>query len=212
MINITDKILIIAPHPDDEVIGCGGIMAKYSAQTDVMVLNSSGFQVPYEECADIRISEFNKVMKFFGISQYWIWKIFGQAPNFDEMNALEKDYLAAVDFRKYDYIFAPDINDEHAEHQFVARDLVPRLLSAGGYSEKTMICFYNVWGAQEKTNYIEDISDVYSQKELAIKLYASRNQEVLSRLIKHNRKRKFLRTKYVESFYCEKITNYLKRK
>ena len=24
------KALIIAPHPDDEVLGCGGIIAKYS--------------------------------------------------------------------------------------------------------------------------------------------------------------------------------------
>ena len=26
------NILIIAPHPDDEILGCGGIMAKYVAQ------------------------------------------------------------------------------------------------------------------------------------------------------------------------------------
>ena len=25
------NILIIAPHPDDEVLGCGGIMAKYAS-------------------------------------------------------------------------------------------------------------------------------------------------------------------------------------
>ncbi len=28
------RILIIAPHPDDEVLGCGGTMAKYSSQGD----------------------------------------------------------------------------------------------------------------------------------------------------------------------------------
>ena len=33
------KILIVAPHPDDEVLGCGGTMAKYSESGyDVHVL------------------------------------------------------------------------------------------------------------------------------------------------------------------------------
>lgn len=28
------NVLIFAPHPDDEVLGCGGVMAKYAAQND----------------------------------------------------------------------------------------------------------------------------------------------------------------------------------
>ena len=30
-INDTEKILIIAPHPDDECIGTGGVLLKYAA-------------------------------------------------------------------------------------------------------------------------------------------------------------------------------------
>lgn len=35
------KILIIAPHPDDEVLGCGGIMAKYT--NNISILYITGF-------------------------------------------------------------------------------------------------------------------------------------------------------------------------
>ena len=34
----TDKILIVSPHPDDETIGCGGLLAKYGPQCDILML------------------------------------------------------------------------------------------------------------------------------------------------------------------------------
>lgn len=33
-----DKIVIIAPHPDDECIGTGGLLALYPTLCDVIVL------------------------------------------------------------------------------------------------------------------------------------------------------------------------------
>ena len=37
-IKSNDKILIVAPHPDDECIGTGGILCKYHKQCTVIVL------------------------------------------------------------------------------------------------------------------------------------------------------------------------------
>ena len=40
----SDKILIIAPHPDDEVIALGGFISKYHNQIDILCVNSSGVE------------------------------------------------------------------------------------------------------------------------------------------------------------------------
>ena len=30
MIDNTKKLMVIAPHPDDELLGCGGLIAKFA--------------------------------------------------------------------------------------------------------------------------------------------------------------------------------------
>lgn len=47
------KLVVIAPHPDDETLGCGGTMARFAAEgTEVSVLVVSGHLPPlYEDAA-----------------------------------------------------------------------------------------------------------------------------------------------------------------
>ena len=42
-----NRVLVVAPHPDDETLGVGGTIAKYSAQGDeIFVLTVSGHLPP----------------------------------------------------------------------------------------------------------------------------------------------------------------------
>lgn len=63
----SDKICILAPHADDESIGCGGLLAKYGSQCDVILLTDgrlNGNGNTPEETVKIREAEFAAVMKF----------------------------------------------------------------------------------------------------------------------------------------------------
>ncbi len=46
--------LVIAPHMDDESLGCGGLIAKYPDQTEVVVLTDSGPVRQAEHAAALR--------------------------------------------------------------------------------------------------------------------------------------------------------------
>lgn len=213
-----DSILIIAPHPDDDCIGCGGIMAKYSNQCDVMCINSSGFKRPcdtqsYEEIAEMRIGEFNDVMDFLGVRNRWIWKIFGKPPHFHKIIKNRDEYLKNVNFRDYTHIFVPDRFDGHREHQFLTKSFIPELLNIGGYNPETIICYYNVWGTVTQPNYFEDITAFQEKKMKALLLYSSRMK------VEDNYAKRitglnyfyglFLGVKYAEAFRCETVKTFL---
>ena len=52
---IKDKILIIAAHPDDEILGCGGFISKYSLlnyHINVLILTNANKGAPEIYSAD----------------------------------------------------------------------------------------------------------------------------------------------------------------
>lgn len=40
------KVLVVAPHPDDEVLGCGGVMARHAAAGDEVYVTVVGRGIP----------------------------------------------------------------------------------------------------------------------------------------------------------------------
>jgi len=73
---VPDSILIFAPHPDDELLSCGGLILKYSKLgTKVIVIGITrgigGYskEVYEEDIQDIRTKEFEKSIQLLGANQ-----------------------------------------------------------------------------------------------------------------------------------------------
>ena len=121
-INEIDKILVIAPHPDDEMLGCGGLLIKYAKQSDVLLVTDGryGFFEDCTECnpdrvAQIRKKEFMEVMDKLGVNSFSCLDI----PNENLKNSIA--LVKKVDIKGYTKIFIPGYKEGHHEHVLVNR-------------------------------------------------------------------------------------------
>lgn len=72
------RILVVAPHPDDETLGAGGTIAKFSEQGhQVSVLVVSGHLPPIysREDYEITVSEAKNAFKILGVAESWFLEI-----------------------------------------------------------------------------------------------------------------------------------------
>lgn len=163
-INKDTKCLIVAPHPDDEIIGAGALMIKYSNNFDCICMCSSGISDKNDikeakHKSDIRVLEFNNVMKTVGIKNYWIFEFYGMYNHFDkQMLANIYEYCKVLDLKQYDYIFLPHPKDGHHEHRFVTNKLFPQIVKRIGYNTNTKIVYYEVWADMKEPNVFFDTS------------------------------------------------------
>lgn len=195
-ITSTDKILIVAPHPDDESIGCGGIISLYPAQTDVLLVTDGySHELDNKEISDIRNTEFRESMKRAGVNAIEMLHI----PEHDIY--AEKSKLKSCDFRKYTKIFVPNRYENHEDHIAVYR-LVKK------YAGKKVKLFeYEVWTTIRNPNIIVNIESVIEKKRDLISCHASQvsNLDYISLSEGLNAYRGLTHgLKYAEAFYCKR--------
>tara|TARA_Y100001968_G_C19149918_1_gene615672 strand:+ start:79 stop:783 length:705 start_codon:yes stop_codon:yes gene_type:complete len=128
------KILIIAAHPDDEVLGCGGFLAKYKSLINSTILfagegSSCRYQLNknkerVKEDIKIREKSAKSAAKYFGINKI----IFNDLPcgRFDtipiiDINKMIEKYINEI---KPDIIFVHDPGDVNNDHKIVYRSTI----------------------------------------------------------------------------------------
>lgn len=116
------KSLIIAPHPDDEVLGCGGIMKKMSSQEeDVWILIiSRGKKGLYSEERILNVrSEALRAHKILGVKETRFLNY--QAPELDlvSLSELSSAISEIIDEFRPDTVFLPHRGDIHHDHKAV---------------------------------------------------------------------------------------------
>ncbi len=163
------RILVLAPHPDDESIGCGGLLLKFPGQCDVVVLTDGryGNLSGQSEMDTIvtRRSELEKAMNCAGVKNYLFLGV--------EDGKLSENFakFSSLDINGYDAIFCPVPEENHPDHSCIY-GFLSRL------KPQARIFTYEVWSALPVPSHYIDISDVVDEKKRLISYYESQVAQV----------------------------------
>ena len=169
-----DRILIIAPHPDDECIGPGGILLLYAKQCDVVLL-TDGRQgqgdLDQKECRKIRRTEFISEMERLGVRSYRMLDIE------DGTLLSHTDCLVGDKISEYSMIFVTGPDDDHPDHK--AAYLCLKKAAADIQEEKMPRCFmYEVHTPLQHPTCFLDITAILDEKCSLIRMHASQIGEL----------------------------------
>lgn len=174
ILNFKDKALCLCPHADDESIGMGGVLSMFPQNFEVILLTDGRKGVknlPVEEVIKLRENEFSESMRIAGIKDY----SFLHAQDKHLIDSFDK--FKNFDLEKYDYIFLPNIIDQHPDHKAVSL-LLKQLLESGIKVKSDLkICFYEVWSTLGFVNAYVDISEVIETKKQMINSYKSQIEQ-----------------------------------
>ncbi len=136
------RVLVVAPHPDDEVAGCAGaILAHRRCDDQVTVAvatdgrGSRVFGPDAEQMAATRHAEMTAAAGHLGVELEWLGLPEGEW----RIEALESRLAGVLRRSRPDVVYAPSRIDFHPEHERVARALGGALASAQGEARKVRI-------------------------------------------------------------------------
>jgi N-acetylglucosamine malate deacetylase 1 len=174
------NVLVIAPHPDDESIGCGGALCKHTAQGDrvAAVFLTSGElglkHLPREQAWKIREQEAGAAARLIGIADL----IFLRGPDWSigsetkKMAALLRPVLKQENPQ---LIYLPHPREWHPDHQ-AALPILRAALKSSGLPAPTLRT-YEVWTPLSEYDQVEDITAVMARKTRAIRAHRSQLNE-----------------------------------
>lgn len=179
------NILVIAPHADDEILGCGGIISKFSrkkvniyvaimtnaSKGDSKLFSKSKIKIIRNECLRANKKLGVKKVFFFNfpapkLDQYPIYKISNKI----------NDLINKV---KCETVFLPYGNDIHKDHQCIYQASLVACRPINNNLVKNILCYETLseteWGLDSfHPNYYEVLSNVdINNKISAFKEYKS---------------------------------------
>lgn len=168
------KLLVIIPHPDDDLLGTGGLLVKYAKNIDTICVSSSGIPsidgvYSAEERNKMRIYEWNKVMKLLNVNSTYINSTWGgDFPFINQLNKSMEKMLREIDLSKYDYVFIPGFLENHEEHRWVTYTFMNKLLKSQKYKKGLKIVTYEVWALLPR---VTDYLDISKEMDKVLELF-----------------------------------------
>ena len=137
-------VMIVAPHPDDEVLGCGGIIAKYIADKNrvyVLVMSRGTPRLYAPEKIDNIRKEAREAHKILGVTETHFLDF--PAPELDTVSLAEISRTIAEMIKNWgiDVLYLPHRGDIHNDHGVVFNAGLVAARPVGDYTVKEIYCY-----------------------------------------------------------------------
>jgi LmbE family N-acetylglucosaminyl deacetylase len=184
------KILVLAVHPDDETLGCGGTLLRHKKEGDEIfwliataMKKESNFS---EKDIKTRKEEIGQVRDKYGFKEVYELDIpctkADQVPRHD----LTARISGIFDKARPEVVYLPFINDVHSDHRVIfeaaysstktfRRPFIKKILMMETISETEFVPPFE--DLPFTPNYFVDISDFLDKKLDIMKIYKNEHQE-----------------------------------
>jgi LmbE family N-acetylglucosaminyl deacetylase len=167
-----EKVLVLAPHPDDEALGCSGTIKLLNVRgvssTVVFITNGEKlYDRPSPAVGEKRKEEGLKASEMLGCRR----PLFLNIPDGEVGRNVARVYdglYGLIAERKPDIIFSPSPIDYHEDHIVTAR-VVLKLMDV---ITTFKLSFYEIYSTL-RFNYLIDITQVAEEKRRIISTYRS---------------------------------------
>ena len=184
------RVLVLAPHPDDECVGCGGTVRKYvesGSRVRVAVLTDGRDGDPAvrelaredparrraeDELVVRRKAETSAALRILGVEQgYFLDACDGQLQR--EVSTVAGRLAGMLSEWRPDIVLLPFLTDRHADHFAANRCLIEAVgLLGPGWAESLDCLGYETWSPIYANVYV-DISSTIACKLRALECHES---------------------------------------
>jgi LmbE family N-acetylglucosaminyl deacetylase len=173
------KILVIAPHPDDEVLGMGGTIKKLSKKNKIILcVVSEGATAQYKDKKMIKVrrDSCKKTAKILGISQTIFLDYPDMRLNLSHLD-INKKLEEIIEKYRPEIVYTAPKNDLNLDHQIVFNSTLVACRPKSGV--KQILC-YEIQGNTKvpfAPNVFENIEKEFPYKIKGFKMYKSEIEE-----------------------------------
>lgn len=167
------KVLVFSPHPDDDVIGCGGTLYQYhlmGAEIAAVYMTDGrkgNGRYREDELVCIRQEEAKRASRIIGIDKLIFLdnrdsELSPSRKTIMELSAILNDY-------KPEAVFLPFFMDNHPDHTATSQ-----IFFSAARSLTSSMCYsYGIWTPLPTSNIVSDITTCLETKILAINEHKS---------------------------------------
>lgn len=170
----SSRVLVFAPHPDDEVFGCGGLLAAYQADrvpVDVVVVTSGDFGEHGRDGAAARESESRAAADMLGVGSVSFWREPDRGVQFNERTV--EAAREAISQSGADLVLAPSVYEIHPDHRAVAWIVIEAARRLVDTNRRLRVALYEVGTPLHRVDVLVDISQWAQAKRAAAACFRS---------------------------------------